>query len=311
MWRWTIPPWEGDLGLSAPQLKLWGLVGKLPLWMWLDSRRMPTRPGLPVGNQVFHWCTMEEAGLWLWDGSLSKWVRDHWSHQGSEGPLCLHPLGCGHPPDSTNQQHWGLAHHLYQRDWGRLCSHLSRGRELLLIGHLWCRILRHFQHLFNSIIPCQGHPASRGRGHWGGGQGLPCLPYCLQCCPQGQPSWGMWHNGYPIPPTTRECSYICCSDHSPRGIPSWTGTCPADSSFLCPSSNQTFTSVQVATQLTWLGEGSLPTCGYLQFGSQGATPLKVEGGNTPDKESAGSLQQGFPASAKGEGGILPRKLPTL
>ena len=131
---------------------------------------------------------------------------------------------------------------------------------------------------FNNPTP--RNPVSRGRGHQGGGQGPPHLPYCLWCCPQGQPSWGLWHNGYPIPPTTRECSYFCPTAHSPGGIPSWTGTCPADPSFLCPSSNKTFTSVQVVTQLTWPGGGSIPTCSYLQHGSWGATTLKA-GGNTP------------------------------
>ena len=180
---------------------------------------------------------MVEAGLWLWDSPPSKWVRDHQSHQGSKGPLCSHHLGCGDLLNSTNKQHRDPAYHPYQRDRGWLCLHLSRGRELLLISHPWCRILRSFQCLLNSTIPHQGHPASRGGGHQGGGMGPPCLPYCLWCCPQDQPSWGLWHNGYPIPPTTRECSYVCPTEHSPRCIPSWTGTCPADLSFLCPSSN--------------------------------------------------------------------------
>ena len=75
---------------------------------------------------------------------------------------------------------------------------------------------------------------SRGGGHWGGGKGLPHLPCHLQYCPQGQTSQGPWHNGHPLPLTTRKCSYIYPAEHSPGGTPSWTGTYPMDSSFLLP-----------------------------------------------------------------------------
>ena len=77
-----------------------------------------------------------------------------------------------------------------------LYSCLSWGRELLFISHPWCQIPRIFQCPFHSTIPCQGHLASRGKGHWGGGTGLLCLPYHLSCYPQGQPSWDLWHIGY-------------------------------------------------------------------------------------------------------------------
>ena len=40
----------------------------------------------------------------------------------------------------------------------------------------------------NSTITCQRHSASRGRCHWRGEKGLPCLPCHLWYCPQGQPS---------------------------------------------------------------------------------------------------------------------------
>ena len=36
----------------------------------------------------------------------------------------------------------------------------------------------------------------------------------MQCCPQGQPSQGPWNNGYPLPPTTRKCSYVYPAEHS-------------------------------------------------------------------------------------------------
>ena len=98
-------------------------------------------------------------------------------------------------------------------------------------------------------IPCQRHPASRGRGHWRGGKGPPHLPCHLQHYSQGQPSRGPWHNGYPLPPTTRKCPCVYPVEHCPRGIPSWKGTCSTDSSFLCPSSNWTLILVQVAAQL--------------------------------------------------------------
>ena len=48
---------------------------------------------------------------------------------------------------------------------------------------------------------------------------MPHLPHHLLYCPKGQPSQGPWNNGYPLPPTTRECSYIYPAEHSSRGIP--------------------------------------------------------------------------------------------
>ena len=36
---------------------------------------------------------------------------------------------------------------------------------------------------------------------------------------RASPPEGLWHNGYPIPPITRKCSYIYPVEHSPRGYP--------------------------------------------------------------------------------------------
>ena len=200
---------------------------------------------------------MEEASLWLWDCPPSDWVGDHWGHQGSKGPLCLHHMGYRDPPDSTNKGSQSLACHLPQGDWGWLCSYLSRGGELLPNSHQGGRVQWHFQSLPNPTIPHQRHPVSGGRVHWGGRKGLPHLPHCLQYCPQGQPSQGPWHNGYPLPPTTRKCFYIYPAQYSPGGIPSRMGSCPTDSSFLCPSSTHSSST----THLTrW---GPLPHLGLL------------------------------------------------
>ena len=84
----------------------------------------------------------------------------------------------------------------------------------------------------------------------------------------------------PLPPSTRKYSYICPAEPSPGDIPSWTGTCPTGSSFLCLSSDQTLTLVSVVAQLARLGGASVPIWDYLKSDYQGATPFKVEGGDT-------------------------------
>ena len=56
----------------------------------------------------------------------------------------------------------------------------------------------------------------------------------------------------------------------PRGIPSWTRTCPADSSFHCPSSDWALTSVQA--------EPPSPSEATSKV-TRGAIQFKVEGGN--------------------------------
>ena len=81
---------------------------------------------------------------------------------------------------------------------GQLCSCLRRGRELLLKSYQGGRVQRHFPSPLNSTIACQRHSASRGRAHWRGDKGLPCLPHHLLYCPQGQPSQDPWNNGYPF-----------------------------------------------------------------------------------------------------------------
>ena len=49
----------------------------------------------------------------------------------------------------------------------------------------------------------------------------------------------------------------------PLGYPPSTGTCPTDSSFFCPSSDQALASVQVAAQLAQLGGASIPIRDHL------------------------------------------------
>ena len=136
-------------------------------------------PGSLVCNQVFHWHSSEEASLWLWHVPSSKRVRNHWGHQGNEGPLCSHHPGYRDISDSANKWSWSLACCQHQGDGGWLCLHLSRGRELLLNSHQGGRVQRCFQSLLNPTIPGQRHLVSRGRGHWGGGKGL--LAFLAPC----------------------------------------------------------------------------------------------------------------------------------
>ena len=107
--RWMIPHWRRSMPLHP--------LGWNSRVQWGSSLHGcgPTPgggqqgPGLLVGDQVFPWCAMEEASLWLWDGPPSEWVGDHWGHQGSEGPLCLHYLRCGDLPDNINK--WSKVWH--------------------------------------------------------------------------------------------------------------------------------------------------------------------------------------------------------
>ena len=195
---------------------------------------------------------------------LPEWVWGHLGHQGSKGPLCLDHQGCGGPPCSANKWSQSLACCLYQGGWGQLCLHLSRGREPLLNRYQGGRVPWCFPGSLNSRMICQRHSVSRGRGHWRGEKGLPHLPYCLQYCPQGQPSWGPWNNSYPLPATARKCSYVYPAKHSPRGITPSTRTCPTDSPYLCPSSAQALTLIQAAAQLAQLGGASVPIGDHLQ-----------------------------------------------
>ena len=134
--------------------------------------------------------------------------------------LCAHTIrDMGGPLVSVNKWSQSPAHHLYQGAWGQLCLHLSRGREPLLNSYQGGGVLRCLPGPLNSKSTCQRHSVSRGRGHWRGEKGLPCLPCNLWYCPQGQLSWGLWNNGYLLPPTARKCSYIYPTKHSPRGIP--------------------------------------------------------------------------------------------
>ena len=60
----------------------------------------------------------------------------------------------------------------------------------------------------------------------------------------------------------------------PPGVSPSTGTCPADSSFLCPSRDQAFTSVQAVAPLTQPGGASILIWDYLLSDSQGAPHSK-------------------------------------
>ena len=172
----------------SPSVKTLGPSSEAPS---LDFTQLQKEANQALGHLLAtrssYQCLLEETSFRLWDGSSSKCVWDHWGHQGSEGPLCPHHLGHRDPLDSTNKQSQSPACCPYQGDWGQLCLHLRRGRELLFNSHQGDRVLRCFPSPLNSTITHQRHPTSRGRGHWGGEKGQPCIPHCLQYCPQGSP----------------------------------------------------------------------------------------------------------------------------
>ena len=64
-----------------------------------------------------------------------------------------------------------------------------------------------------------------------------------------------------------ECSNVCPTKHSPRGIPPSTGTHPTDSSCLCHQSTQALAIVQAVTQLAKLGGSLIPIRDHLQSDS--------------------------------------------
>ena len=190
--------------------------------------------------------------------------------------ICAHTI-----QDVETHQKWcrGLAHHPYQRDWGWLCSHLSRGRELLLISHPWCRILRHFQccpiqQSHAKVIQCLEAEAIEEEGR-------DCLAFLTIC------SAALRVN----PPEA--CGIMVIPYHLLLGnapmsallsIPMGVSPPEQEPALQTPPSSApaaTGPSPQSKQQcnLTWLGGCSFPTYGYLQCGSSGATPLKVEGGN--------------------------------
>ena len=196
----SIKPVDTSSQVSIPDDMVMEIHASPSLWLKLGVQQWssllrcdPTprggkqSPGTLIGDQVFYWCSSEETSFRLWDDPSPKWVRDHTGHQGSKGPLCPHYQGCGDLLGSANKQSQSLACHLYQGDWGQLCSCLSRGRETMLNSYQGGRVPRHFPNPLNSTITCQRHSASRGRGHWRGKKRPHHLPHCLQYCPQGQP----------------------------------------------------------------------------------------------------------------------------
>ena len=183
MWKWMIPPWRRSMPLfpSCQNSRAQQQISLLRCDM--TPRAGQQGPGTLIGNQVFYWCSLQETSFRFWDGSLPKWVSDHWGHQGCEGPLCPHHQGCRGLLSSTNKLSQSLAHHLYQGGWGQLCSHLNRGRELLLNSYQEGRVLGCLTGPLDSTVTCQRLSSSRDRGHWRGDKGLPCHPCCLQYCP--------------------------------------------------------------------------------------------------------------------------------
>ena len=97
------PTLEEILASPPPWLKLQCPVGKPLPWMWPNSKRRPTRPGclLMTRSSLNAWQRKQvsDFGMALHQNE----VGDHWGHQGSKDPLCLHHLWHGGPLDSANK----------------------------------------------------------------------------------------------------------------------------------------------------------------------------------------------------------------
>ena len=138
----------------------------------------------------------------------------------------------------------------------------------------------------------------------------PSLPAAGQ--PYRPAPQSLWGSGDPLPSAPGKCALLYSTKHPPKYL-LLNMNLPHQLLILLPQWPLGLGPIQMATPLPW--PDFIPTSigSHLKSGLWGATALKEKGWNASsqniNRESVGSLCQGFGLSTEGKGGTLQDKLP--